>query len=178
LGGFKDNKLLHDDNIFANLGSEGLKMAEKVLLKKYSNRRLYDTEQSAYVTLSQVADLIKAGRGVEITDTETKEDVTAFVLTQIVFEEAKKKTVLLPISLLYLIIRYGETVLSEFFEKYLEQTLQNYFAYKSAMDEQFRKWLDLGMDFSAMTQKTVGQLNPFMDLFSNPSRKKEGEKPE
>jgi polyhydroxyalkanoate synthesis repressor PhaR len=153
-------------------------MAEKVLLKKYSNRRLYDTEQSAYVTLSQVADLIKAGRGVEITDTETKEDVTAFVLTQIVFEEAKKKTVLLPISLLYLIIRYGETVLSEFFEKYLEQTLQNYFAYKSAMDEQFRNWLDLGKDLSTLTQKTVGQLNPFMELFPGLSRKKEEEKPE
>jgi polyhydroxyalkanoate synthesis repressor PhaR len=153
-------------------------MAEKVLLKKYSNRRLYDTEQSTYVTLSQVAELIKAGREVEVTDADTKEDVTAFILTQIVFEEAKKKTVLLPISLLYLIIRYGETVLSEFFEKYLEQTVQNYFHYKSAMDEQFREWLDLGMDFSTLTQKTVGRLNPFMDLFSNPSPKKEGEKPE
>ncbi len=153
-------------------------MADKVLLKKYSNRRLYDTEKSTYVTLSQLADLIKAGREVEITDAETKEDVTAFILTQIVFEEAKKKTVLLPISLLYLIIRYGETVLSEFFEKYLEQTLKNYFSYKSAMDGQFRKWLDLGMDFSAITQTTMGQLNPFMDLFSNPSEKKRGEKPE
>ena len=153
-------------------------MAAKVLLKKYSNRRLYDTEKSAYVTLPQVAELIKAGREVEVTDSETKEDVTAFILTQIVFEEAKKKTLLLPSSLLYLIIRYGETVLSEFFEKYLEQTLQNYFTYKSAMDEQFRNWLDLGMDFSALTQKTVGGLNPFMELFSNPPRKKEGEKPE
>ncbi len=154
-------------------------MAEKVLLKKYSNRRLYDTEKSAYVTLSQVTDLIKAGREVEITDAETREDVTAFILTQIIFEEAKKKTVLLPISLLYLIIRYGDTVLSEFFEKYLEQTLQNYFLYKSAMDEQFRKWLDLGMDFSAMTQKTMGNLNPFMEIFpAGPSRKNEGEKPE
>ena len=153
-------------------------MAEKVLLKKYSNRRLYDTEKSAYVTLTQVAELIKAGREVEVTDAETKEDVTAFILTQIVFEEAKKKTVLLPISLLYLIIRYGETVLSEFFEKYLEQTLQNYFTYKKAMDEQFRNLLDVGMDFSTLTQTTVGQLNPFMELFSKPSRKKEGEKPE
>ena len=153
-------------------------MAEKVLLKKYSNRRLYDTEKSAYVTLTQVAELIKAGREVEVTDAETKEDVTAFILTQIVFEEAKKKTVLLPISLLYLIIRYGETVLSEFFEKYLEQTLQNYFTYKNAMDEQFRNLLDLGMDFSTLTQTTVGHLNPFMELFSKPSRKKEGEKPE
>ncbi len=153
-------------------------MPEKVFLKKYANRRLYDTEKRAFVSLAQIAELVKQGREIEISDDQTKEDVTAFILTQIVFEEAKKKTVLLPISLLYLIIRYGETVLSEFFEKYLEQTLQNYFVYKSAMDEQFRNWLDLGMDFSAMTQKTVGQLNPFMDLFSNPSLKKDGKKPE
>lgn len=153
-------------------------MVEKVLLKKYSNRRLYDTEKSAYVTLAQVAGLIKAGREVEVTDAETGEDVTAFILTQIVFEEAKRKTVLLPASLLYLIIRYGETVLSEFFEKYLEQTLQSYLTYKSAADEQFRKWLDLGMDLSALTQKTVAHLNPFMELFAHHSREKEGDKPE
>ncbi len=151
---------------------------QTVTIKKYANRRLYDTEKSTYVTLSQVAELIKAGREVEVTDADTKEDVTAFILTQIVFEEAKKKTVLLPSSLLYLIIRYGETVLSEFFDKYLEQTLQNYFTYKSAMDEQFRKWLDLGMDFSAMTQKTMGNLNPFREFFSNPPRNKGEEKPE
>ncbi len=150
-------------------------MAAKIVLKKYSNRRLYDTEQSAYVTLSQVAELIKAGREVEVVDADTKEDVTAFILTQIVFEEAKKKTVLLPSSLLYLIIRYGETMVSEFFEKYMEQILQNYFSYKSAMDEQFRQWLELGMDFSASPQKTMGHLNPFLELFSNPSRKREEE---
>ena len=58
--------------------------------KKYSNRRLYDTERNAYVTLSHVGDLIKQGREVEVVDASTHEDVTAFVLTQIVLEEAKK----------------------------------------------------------------------------------------
>ncbi|MDD3581400.1 MAG: polyhydroxyalkanoate synthesis regulator DNA-binding domain-containing protein [Desulfobacca sp.] len=143
-------------------------MAEKVLLKKYSNRRLYDTEQSAYVTLRQVAEMIRQGRQVEVIDAKTEEDVTAFILTQIILEEAKNKHALLPVSLLHLVIRYGETVLSEFFEKYLQQTLRNYLTYKAAVDEQFRKWLDLGLDFSALAQQTMTGLppfNPFMEFF-------------
>jgi polyhydroxyalkanoate synthesis repressor PhaR len=144
-------------------------MADKLLLKKYPNRRLYDTEKSAYVTLSQVAAMIKQGRQIEVRDVETKEDVTAFILTQIVLEEAKKKTTLLPLSLLYLIIRYGETVLSEFFDKYLEQTFNNYLAYKAAADEQFKNWLQLGMNLSDLTQQAMEGLAPFKpwaDAFS------------
>jgi len=66
-------------------------MPETVVLKKYANRRLYDTEKSAYVTLKQVADYIHDGRQVRIMDAKTEEDVTAFILTQIVLEEAKNK---------------------------------------------------------------------------------------
>jgi polyhydroxyalkanoate synthesis repressor PhaR len=136
-------------------------MAETLLLKKYPNRRLYDTEKSAYVTLSQVAEMIRQGRQIEVRDAETKEDVTAFILTQIVLEEAKKKTLLLPVSLLYLLIRYGDSVLSEFFENYLEQTLKNFLAYKSAMDSQFRTWLELGQDLSNLNQKSMASLTSF-----------------
>ncbi len=67
-------------------------MAEKVVLKKYANRRLYDTDKSVFVSLSQVADLVKEGREIEIKDDKTGEDVTAFILTQVVLEEVKKKT--------------------------------------------------------------------------------------
>jgi polyhydroxyalkanoate synthesis repressor PhaR len=144
-------------------------MAEKVVLKKYANRRLYDTDQSVFVSLSQVADLVKEGREIEIRDDKTGEDVTAFILTQIVLEEAKKKTLLLPVSLLCLIIRYGDSVLSEFFDHYLEQTLKNYLSYKSAMDSQFRTWLELGHDFSSLTQKAMANFSPspsWMDVFS------------
>jgi polyhydroxyalkanoate synthesis repressor PhaR len=154
-------------------------MTEKVRLKKYANRRLYDTEKSVFVSLSQVADLIKQGREVEIQDEKTGEDLTAFILTQIVLEEVKRKTLLLPVSLLSLLIRYGNTVLSEFFDKYLEQTLKNYLAYKSAMDDQFQKWLELGQDFSTLTKQAMSNPTPFqswMDLFpGKPGKKEEDE---
>lgn len=144
-------------------------MPAKVILKKYANRRLYDTEKRSFVSLAQVAELVKQGREIEISDDKTGEDVTAFILTQIVLEEAKKKTLLLPVSLLSLIIRYGDSVLSEFFDHYLEQTLKNYLGYKSAMDSQFRTWLELGHDFSSLTQKAMANFTPsppWMDVFS------------
>jgi len=74
---------------------------------------------------------------------------------------------LLPETLLHLIIRHGDNVLEEFFENYLEQTIKNYITYKSAVDEQFKKWLDLGMDLSDMTQKTITGLSPFKSIFKN-----------
>jgi polyhydroxyalkanoate synthesis repressor PhaR len=151
-------------------------MSEKVVLKKYANRRLYDTETRSFVSLSQVAELVKQGREIEISDDKTGEDVTAFILTQIVLEEAKKKTLLLPVSLLYLLIRYGDSVLSEFFDNYLEQTLKNYLSYKSNMDSQFRTWLELGQDFSTLTTKAMANLGPsasWMDVSPNEAPKKE-----
>ena len=151
-------------------------MADKILLKKYANRRLYDTAQSAYVTLSEVADLIKSGKQVKVIDAKSEEDVTAFILSQIIMEKARKKNALLPVSLLHLIIRHGDNVLEEFFQNYLEQTIKNFIVYKSAVDEQFKKWLDLGMDLSDMTQKTIAGLSPFKSIFRNISEETEKKK--
>ena len=141
-------------------------MPEKILFKKYANRRIYDTENSTYVTLNQVADMIRQGRQVEVVDAKTKEDVTAFILTQIVLEQAKNKNILLPKPLLHLIIQYGDNILGEFFEKYLQQTIQNYLTHKAAVDEQFKRWLEMGMDFSNMTQQTLADFSPFKSFFN------------
>jgi polyhydroxyalkanoate synthesis repressor PhaR len=153
-------------------------MTERVLIKKYANRRLYDTEKSKYVTLAEVRLLIREGKGIHVVDVNTEEDVTAFILTQIVLEEARQKNALLPVPLLHLIIRYGDNVLSEFFEKYLQQILGNYLHQKSAFDEQFRRMLDLGMDLSGMAQKTmtgISPFRPFMEFFS-PEKEEKKEK--
>lgn len=146
-------------------------MNEILLLKKYSNRRLYDTEKSAYVTLDHVMQAIRQGRRVAVADAKSGEDVTAFILTQIVLEESRKKNSLLPVPLLHLLIQYGENVLSEFFQKYLGQTIKNYLSYKSMADDQYRKWLDLGMDLSTMTKQSLAvlpALQPFFDLVHDP----------
>ncbi len=149
-------------------------MADELTIKKYTNRRLYDTEKNAYVTLDQVAALIKEGRQVAVVDAKSGEDVTSFILTQIVLEEAKKKNLLLPVPLLHLIIRYGETMLNEFFEKHLQQVLRNYLMYKSSVDAQFAKWLEMGTSIAQETTRTFPAPTPFQsmaDLFSFPSGK-------
>ena len=151
-------------------------MPDRIILKKYTNRRLYDTTRSAYVTLEQVAEMIKAGSSVTAIDAKTGEDVTAFVLTQIVLEEAKKKNALLPAALLHMIIRYGDNILGEFFDKYLGQTLKNYFAYKSRVDEQFKQWLDFGTDMSAMAQKSLTGISPFTTVFKKSGDTEDKEK--
>ncbi len=145
-------------------------MTDTIVFKKYGNRRLYDTEKSKYVTIENVSEMIRTGRDVVIVDAQTKEDVTAFVLTQIIMEEAKKKNILLPTPVLHLIIRYGDNALGEFIEKYLQKTIQNYLKYKKAFDEQMKKWLDLGMNMSDLMSKSTDIQPPFvnmMNLFSS-----------
>ncbi|MFZ0240953.1 MAG: polyhydroxyalkanoate synthesis regulator DNA-binding domain-containing protein [Desulfobacterales bacterium] len=152
-------------------------MPDRIILKKYANRRLYDTTRSAYVTLEQVAEMIKTGHFVTAVDAKTGADVTAFVLTQIVLEEAKTKNALLPPPLLHMIIRYGDNLLGEFFEKYLEQIFQNYLAYKSRVDDQFKQWLDFGADMSALAQRSLTGIGSFTEgLKKGPAAKDEPEK--
>lgn len=138
---------------------------EKLVLKKYGNRRLYDTEKSAYVTLDDVTAAIRSGREVEIADAKTREDVTAFILTQIVLEEARKKNFLFPVPFLHMIIRYGDSAMGEFFEKYLQQVIQTYLTYKTLANDQFQKWLEMGTELSKMSPETLNTMNPLQALF-------------
>lgn len=139
--------------------------SNKVTLKKYPNRRLYDTEKSAYITLKDVAEMIREGREVEVFDVKTDEEVTAFILTQIIMENAKRQNSLLPAPFLHLVIRFGEDLLSEFFEKYLESAIQSYLAYRKNMDEQLRICLELGMDLSSLTERIMRERPGFTDVF-------------
>jgi polyhydroxyalkanoate synthesis repressor PhaR len=158
-------------------------MPDPVVLKKYSNRRLYDTRKSRYVTLEDVSAMIRSGDQVQIQDAATGEDVTAFILTQIVLEVAKRRDSLLPVSVLHLIIRFGDNVLSEFFEKYFQKTIQNYMATKKAFDQQFGQWLDMGLDMSRRMPEMISgtaSLETMMEMFgfSKPSDSKKADSKE
>jgi polyhydroxyalkanoate synthesis repressor PhaR len=147
----------------------------KILIKKYPNRRLYNTETSGYITIKDVADLIKSGHRVEVVDVTNGEDVTALVLTQIIMDKAKNNQGLLPVSLLHLVIQFGENLLHEFFEKYLEKTMESYLVYRKTMDDQVNAYLDMGMDFSNLAEKTLKDMetmNLFNKTFTHYTRKK------
>jgi len=84
------------------------KAADKVTIKKYANRRLYDTESSSYITLDRLAAKIREGRDFEVVDAKTGEDITHQVLTQIIVDEESRGSTMLPVNFLrQLIGLYG-----------------------------------------------------------------------
>src|SRR5437660_5873322 len=87
-------------------------MAETRVVKRYANRKLYDTQRSRYVTLEQIAEMIRGGEDVKIVDNNSKEDLTAITLTQIIFEEEKKQS-FLPLSALRNIIQSGASNITQ-----------------------------------------------------------------
>ncbi len=82
-------------------------MPETRIIKRYANRKLYDTEHSRYVTLDQISEMIRQGDDVKIVDNKTKEDLTTVTLAQIIFEEEKKQRSFLPLSAMRNIIQSG-----------------------------------------------------------------------
>ncbi|MBM7114093.1 polyhydroxyalkanoate synthesis regulator DNA-binding domain-containing protein [Archangium primigenium] len=86
------------------------------IIKRYTNRKLYDTVESRYVTLDEIAAMIKDGVEVQIVDNKTKEDLTSVTLAQIIFEEEKKRN-RMPLTVLREIIRHPGDSLTDFIQK-------------------------------------------------------------
>ena len=111
---------------------------ERIVIKKYANRRLYNTGSSCYVTLEDLSDLVKAGDDFVVFDAKTGEDITRPVLTQIIFEAENSATGqnLLPIQFLRQLIRlYGDQMQS-FVPSYLEMSLDAFSKQQERMREQ------------------------------------------
>ena len=97
-----------------------------VVIKKYANRRLYNTQTSSYVTLDHLCEMVKDGVDFEVRDARTGEDITRSVLTQIIFEEEGKGQNLLPIRFLRQLIRmYGDS-LQAFVPEYLDLSMESF----------------------------------------------------
>jgi len=97
-----------------------------ILIKKYGNRRLYDTAGSRYVNLDDLAAHIRAGREVQVVDAKSGQDLTRVVLTQIITEDAKDKPTGLPLELLRQLIIASDEVRQEFLMWYLKSAFDTY----------------------------------------------------
>ena len=82
------------------------------LIKRYESRKLYDTEESRYVSLEEIASWVRKGQDVRVVDNATSADVTSQTLTQIILDEGRKGTALLPSELLHELVRMGEKAVS------------------------------------------------------------------
>jgi polyhydroxyalkanoate synthesis repressor PhaR len=100
--------------------------AEKVVIKKYANRRLYNTRSSAYVTLEHLSEMVKEGVDFVVYDAKTNEDITRSVLTQIIFDEESRGQHLLPIQFLRQLIHFYGDSMQAFVPTYLELSLDSF----------------------------------------------------
>ena len=114
------------------------KSSGKVTIKKYANRRLYDTESSAYITLDRLAQMVREGREFEVVDAKTGEDITRQVLTQIIVdEEARGGTTMLPINFLKQLIGLYGNSMQNFVPSYLEAAMDAFQRNQSAVKDAF-----------------------------------------
>jgi polyhydroxyalkanoate synthesis repressor PhaR len=112
------------------------KSSAKVTIKKYANRRLYDTESSAYITLDRLAAMVREGREFEVVDAKTGEDITRQVLTQIIVdEEARGGATMLPINFLKQIIGLYGNSMQTFVPQYLESAMEAFQRNQSAVKD-------------------------------------------
>jgi polyhydroxyalkanoate synthesis repressor PhaR len=113
------------------------KASNKVTIKKYANRRLYDTESSAYITLDKLAQMVREGREFEVVDAKSGEDITRQVLTQIIVDEESSGSNMLPLNFLKQIIGLYGNSMQNFVPQYLEAAMDAFQRNQAAARDAF-----------------------------------------
>ena len=113
------------------------KSSAKITIKKYANRRLYDTESSTYITLDRLAQMVREGREFEVVDAKTGEDITRQVLTQIIVDEEARGATMLPINFLKQLIGLYGNSMQNFVPQYLEAAMDAFQRNQSAVKDAF-----------------------------------------
>jgi polyhydroxyalkanoate synthesis repressor PhaR len=143
-------------------------------IKKYANRRLYNTASSAYVTLSDLAKMVKSGEDFVVFDAKTNDDITRSVLTQIIFEqEGIEGQSLLPTTFLRQLIRFYGDSMQALLPSYLEFSIDRFSGEKQAMRDAASRIFG-PESFSAgsfaalqeLTQKNITAFSQALDIFS------------
>jgi polyhydroxyalkanoate synthesis repressor PhaR len=138
-----------------------------VVIKKYANRRLYNTQTSSYVTLDHLAAMVKEGTEFEVQDARTGEDITRSVLTQIIFEEEAKGQNLLPIKFLRQLIRFYGDSLQAFVPGYLDLSMESFTKNQGEMRDRIAQALGGGNQVvENITRQNLQMFENAMAMFS------------
>src|ERR1039458_4671351 len=131
-----------------------------VQIKKYGNRRLYDTAGSRYVNLDAIAALVREGKQVQIVDAKTGQDLTRVTLTQIITEDAKDKPTGLPLELLRQLIIASDEVRQEFVMWYLKSAFDSYQKVQDAVQSRLGEVQSAILSPVDMMKKFLGAAAP------------------
>ncbi len=138
---------------------------EKIVIKKYANRRLYNTAKSSYVTLEDLSKMVRAGQDFAVYDAKSGDDITRSVLTQIIFEEEAKGQSMLPTNFLRQIISlYGDT-LQGVVPSYLEASMETFAQNQERMREAFGGSPGMA-NFESMARGNMEWFEQAMRMFS------------
>ena len=140
-----------------------------VTIKKYANRRLYNTATSSYVTLDKLCDMVKNGEDFVVLDAKSGDDITRQVLTQIIVEQEAKGHNMLPLSFLRQLIRlYGDNV-QAFVPSYLELAMETFTRNQGDIRERMNQTFG-GMfpvdEFEAMAERNIALMQRTMEMFA------------
>jgi polyhydroxyalkanoate synthesis repressor PhaR len=156
----------------AGAGSRGrdqrmAKSDEPITIKKYANRRLYNTGTSTYVTLEDLASMVKAGEDFVVFDAKTNEDITRSVLTQIIFEQENKEggQNLLPVNFLRQLIRFYGDSMQMMVPRYLEVSIDSLTKEQTKFREQISTAFGMG-GFGAIEEQVRRNMEMFERTFS------------
>jgi polyhydroxyalkanoate synthesis repressor PhaR len=109
------------------------------VIKRYSNRKLYDTQESRYVTLEEIEEMIRTGREISVVDAASGEDLTSVTLTQIILENERTRRASLPAAFLHQLIKHGESW-QDFVQKSMRSSLEGMVSSQRDMERIFRDW--------------------------------------
>src|ERR1700682_1088268 len=108
------------------------------VIKRYSNRKLYDTQESRYVTLEELEELIRAGKEISVVDVSTGEDLTSVTLAQIILENERSRRAGLPTAFLHQLIKHGESW-QDFVQKSMKSSLEGIMSSQREAERVFRE---------------------------------------
>ena len=150
---------------------------EKVVIQKYANRRLYNKATSTYITLDDLAGMVREGVDFVVYDAKSGEDITRKVLTQIIFEEESSGQSLLPIQFLRQLIRFYGDQMQAFLPSYLELSLDSFIRQQERLRTQFSTLNPTGIGvYEDQIRQNLALFDRAMKMFSPfPFRGEEGE---
>jgi polyhydroxyalkanoate synthesis repressor PhaR len=149
--------------------------SDRVIIKRYGNRRLYNTETSSYVNYQDLTKLIRDGHDIQVIDSKTKADVTKSVLIQVILEEEKNDKSLLPLPFLFQLIRSREEAAQDFFKNYLASSFEAYLKTKEEFDRRFRGLLEMSASAPQMWERFIPGAEAMKEFWGQ-GKKEEDEK--
>ncbi len=154
------------------------KNEDVLVIKRYGNRRLYNTETKSYVNYEELSKIVREGVDIKVVDSKSKEDVTKSVLIQMILEEEKNDKTVLPTDFLFQVLRSRNDSMQEFFRNHLTASYEAYLKTKEQFDNQFRSVLEMAFSAPQALEKLIPGAELMREMVTGKKSESEEEKDE